>query len=93
MGLSKKIHSNLCSITRIHGGDIIEDRHIPAYLPLREITLKSVDQIFVASEYIKTLCGAGGSTVSIDFLYRKKKDIDVVFSNIRTIPLKNPPPY
>jgi len=54
IGLSKKIHSNLCSITRIHGGDIIEDQHIPAYLPLREITLKSVDQIFAASEYIKT---------------------------------------
>lgn len=54
IGLSKRKHNEIYSITRAHGGDVIENRWIPAYLPLREITLKSVDQIYAASDYIKT---------------------------------------
>lgn len=40
-------------VSRINGGDIIEEHHDPPYLPFRRATLKSLDRVYAVSEFGK----------------------------------------
>lgn len=56
-GLLKTFYPDIKVISRIHGGDLYEERHKPVYLPLRHVTFCLVDRVYAISDngkqYIK----------------------------------------
>lgn len=49
--LAKSQYPNIKSVTRAHGADLYEERHIPPYIPYRQIALNSIDQVHTISEH------------------------------------------
>jgi len=53
IGMIKINRKDAKIIGRAHGIDVYEKRHLKAYLPLREVTLKFVDGLFLSSDNSK----------------------------------------
>jgi len=50
LGLLRNEYPDMIVISRAHGVDLYEERHIPAYIPLRNETLSSISKIFFISK-------------------------------------------
>lgn len=48
--LAKGKNSQIKVVSRVHGADLYEERHIPQYLPFRTFIFKNIDNIFTISE-------------------------------------------
>jgi glycosyltransferase involved in cell wall biosynthesis len=50
IGLAKRDYPQIRLISRVHGYDLYEERHNPAYIPCRPSSLRTLDRLFPASE-------------------------------------------
>jgi colanic acid/amylovoran biosynthesis glycosyltransferase len=50
IGLLKRLYTKIILVSRSHGSDMYEERHNPAYIPCRQISLKMLNGLFPASE-------------------------------------------
>jgi glycosyltransferase involved in cell wall biosynthesis len=50
IALLKRYYPKIILVSRSHGGDMYEERHKPAYIPCRQISLKELDGLFPASD-------------------------------------------
>jgi len=50
IGLLKRLYPKIILVSRSHGYDMYEERHNPAYIPCRQISLKMLDGLFPASD-------------------------------------------
>jgi glycosyltransferase involved in cell wall biosynthesis len=53
LAAAKSRYPDLTVVSRINGGDIIEEHHHPPYLPFRRSTLRSLDRVYAVSEFGK----------------------------------------
>lgn len=50
LSLSKKKYPELVYVSRVHGGDLYEERHHPPYLPFRKEMYRNANRIFLISQ-------------------------------------------
>ena len=71
LSLIKEEYPDLVYVSRVHGGDLYEERHRPPYLPFRKQMYKNANRIFLISQH-----GA-------DYLGKKFKEMDIPSSIAR----------
>jgi glycosyltransferase involved in cell wall biosynthesis len=49
--LAKDKFKDICVLSRVHGFDLYEERHIPHYIPFRQVILNKIDKIFAVSKH------------------------------------------
>lgn len=77
VGIRDRVHASRF-ITRAHGYDIYEERHLNAYIPYRQVVFDAVDRIYTISKDGKTY---------LDEKYNGKYKDKVVVSRLGTIKL------
>ncbi len=54
IGMVKHEYNELKLVSRSHGRDLYEERHLPPYIPFRVTTLQQLDHVYLISEHGKT---------------------------------------
>lgn len=50
IGMAKSLYPKIRLVSRAHGGDLYEERHVPSYIPCRKISLGMMDRVFPDSQ-------------------------------------------